>query len=116
MSLHINNMINLDLNDEEKKVIDDIKRRLREGREPINSEIDELQYSKKPIGRSIYQCALQEKKNTRSKRGTYKPDDKVICDLCGKQYRRSNRSFHERTKHHLTYKLVNDKFKQLILN
>lgn len=96
-----------------KEDLDNIKKRLKKGPELINCDIDELQYIKKPVGKSIYKCAIDEKKERRKK---YIKNERVTCDLCGVEYTRSNRCYHERTKYHLTYKIVNDKLKRLMLN
>ena len=109
-------MIDIDIKKEEKdekEIIDNIKQRLREGKELINCELDELEYIKKPIGKSIYKNATEEKKEKKKK---YASAERIICDLCGKVYRRSNKSYHDKTNIHLAYKRVNDKFKQLLLN
>jgi hypothetical protein len=113
MSIHINDVIYIDPKKEEKEVIDNIKQRLRTGKELINCELDELEYIKKPIGNSIYKYATEEKKQRKTK---YISNERITCELCGKEYRRSNKSYHDKTKTHLTYKRVNDKFKQLLLN
>jgi hypothetical protein len=112
MKTHIQSMIETE-DEPNKRIIDDIKNRLRQGKELITCDLDELQYIQKPIGKSIYRHANEERKKRKNK---YISDERIICDLCGKDYRRSNKSFHEKTHYHLTYKLVNDKFKKLILN
>lgn len=102
------------MTDQEKKdMINNIKSKLREGKELINCEVDEIDYIKKPIGNSIYRSAIENKTKGKKK---YISTERVVCDLCGKEYRRSNKSHHERTKYHVTYKVVNDRFKQLLLN
>lgn len=104
-------MTKIELND--KEYIANIKKKLKDGKELINCEVDEIDYLKKPIGKSIYKYATEEKKTRKRK---YIADERITCELCGKEYRRSNKSIHEKTKTHLTYKIVNDKLKQLILN
>jgi len=96
-----------------KEELDDIKKKLKQGSELINCDIDELQYMKKPIGKSIYKSAIEDKKDRKKK---YVKNERITCDLCGVKYTRSNKCFHEKTKVHQTYKNVNDKLKQLILN
>jgi hypothetical protein len=113
MNRHIIGMSEIDPEKEEKEMINNIKNKLREGNDLINCNVDELQYIKKPIGKSIYQTAREEKKQRKKK---YVSNEIVTCLLCAKQYRRSNKSFHEKTAYHLTYKLVNDKFTQFMLN
>jgi hypothetical protein len=113
MSIHINDETDFDSKKQEKELIDDIKKRLRTGKEIINCDLDELQYIKKPVGKTIYQYAIEEKKERKKK---YVSNERITCELCGKEYRRSNKSIHEKTKTHLTYKIVNDKLKHLILN
>jgi hypothetical protein len=103
----------IDSKTQEKEIIDKIKKTLRTGKELINCDTEEIEYIKKPVGKSIYTYAIEEKKQRKKK---YVSNERIICELCGKEYRRSNKSFHEKTKTHLTYKIVNDKFKRLILN
>lgn len=97
----------------DKDLIDNIKNKLRIGKELINCEIDEIGYIKKPVGGSIYKTAIENKPKGKRK---YISHERILCDLCGKDYRRSNKTQHEKTQYHLTYKNVNDKFKQLLLN
>jgi hypothetical protein len=102
------------MTDKEKKdIIDNIKSRLRDGKELIQCDVDEIDYIKKPIGNSIYRTATENKKKGKKK---YISEERIICELCGKEYRRSNKSHHERTSFHMTYKTVNDKFRHLLLN
>ncbi len=118
MSSRVKDIAEIEKRDKDKQFINDIKKRLREAKEPINSEIDELQYITKPIGNVIYKGALEEKtvlEEKRRRRAKWNPTERVTCDLCGKSYTRSNKSIHERTNYHIAYKTVNDKFKQLIL-
>lgn len=113
MNIHIKSMTETDPKVEEKRIISELKSKLREGKEVITCTPDEIAYIKKPIGKSIYKYAVEEKQQRKKK---YVSDERVSCDICGKEYRRSNKSIHEKTHYHLTYKLVNDKLKQLILN
>jgi hypothetical protein len=113
MNPHTIDMTELNPQNEEKQIIDNIKNKLRQGNDLINCDIDELQYIKKPIGKSIYQAAREQKKQKKNK---YISNETITCELCAKKYRRSNKSFHEKTSYHLTYKHVNDKFTQFMLN
>jgi hypothetical protein len=113
MNNHIIDMSEIDSKKEEKDIIERIKQKLRTGKELINCDDDEIEYIKKPIGKSVYQQAREEKKQRKRK---YVANEKITCELCGKEYRRSNKSFHERTSYHLVYKRVNDKFTQFMLN
>lgn len=113
--MHIKPMT--DTEKQNKEELDDIKKRLRNGPEIINCDVDELKYIKKPVGKSIYKYAIEEKQQRKLRRNkAYIPGERITCDLCGVEYTRSNKCFHERTKYHITYKIVNDKLKQLILN
>jgi hypothetical protein len=98
---------------EKRNIINDIKNKLKFGKEIINCDSDELNYIGKPIGKSIYKSALDNKKPVKKK---YNGSDRVICDLCGNEYRKSNKSIHVKTRIHQTYKQINDKLKNLILN
>ena len=109
----MNFVIDNDTKKDEKKLITNIKKKLGDAPDIINCELDELEYIKKPVGKSIYQRASEEKK-TRKKKWNGK--ERLVCDLCGGEFVRSHKSDHEKTKYHITYKIVNDKFKQLMLN
>lgn len=104
------------LEKDNKKQIDEIKKRLKQGNEPINCKVDEMSYIKKPIGNAIYTTALENKSEPKIKGERYNRTEKVLCDLCGRYYTRSNKYSHIRTRYHLAYKGVNDKFKQFLLN
>lgn len=107
-------MTDIETEKENKRRIDDIKKRLRDGNEPINCKIDEMSYIRKPVGKAIYTTALEYKQEPKKDR--YNRSEKVLCDLCGKYYTRSNKCHHNKTRYHLAYKSINDKFKQLLLN
>lgn len=42
--------------------------------------------------------------------------DRITCNLCKKNYLRSNKSRHENSKYHLAHKQINDKLIKLIFN
>lgn len=102
---------NTNSKNEERDLVENIKKILITEKGLINCELSELQYIK-PIEKSIYQITKEEKQQRKKK---YVASEKIICDLCGKEYRKSNKSYHDKTSFHLTYKHVNDKFKQLML-
>jgi hypothetical protein len=106
--------------DIQRVFIQKIQNRLKQAEEVINYDVDELEYLTKPIGKAIYE-KNSDIKNTRHNRNykakkIWDSHERVKCDLCGVEYRRSNKSYHEKSKNHLVYKKINDKFKQLILN
>lgn len=113
MSTRIKSTTEIDPKIEEKRVINELKSKLREGKEIINCEPDEIAYIKKPVGKSIYTLAMEAKQIKRKK---WDPHEKIICSLCGKEYTRANKAHHVKTKYHITYKIVNDKLTRLILN
>ena len=107
-------------NENERQFIKNIQNKLKQANEIINYDIDELDYLTKPIGKAIYEKNEDIKKekhdrNYKAKK-VWNSHERIKCDLCGIEYRRSNKSYHEKSKNHLVYKKINDKFKQLILN
>lgn len=88
---------------------ENIIKELNKGKQPIFLEDNELQYIKNPIGNAHYKKAL-ENSNKKTK------DDYIICDICGKGYTKSNKSRHNKSKHHLFCQQLNKKWRKMILD
>lgn len=109
-----------------KKEVINIQEKLKKGNNIIDYDINELNYIRKPIGKAIYNKACEDKKELDKtiqqdeiklkKTKKWDPNEKVICELCGNRYTKSNKAVHETTKIHIAYKNINDKFRLLLLS
>ena len=91
--------------------INEIQNEIKNGTSLPLCNDDTLKYLQKPVGKALYRG--RPKKDIDSKA---KPNDRVKCDTCGKDFIRSNRSSHKNTKYHQLYEKVNKKMANLILN
>ena len=75
---------------------------------------DQLQNMFNPIQKAtiLHSGVGRPKKNDDEK---LKPTDKVICDICGGQFIRSNRTNHKKTKVCQAYFGMNEKLKNALL-
>lgn len=45
-----------------------------------------------------------------------KPYDRIICDICNKEFVRSHRSDHKKTNYHKMYADINENIKGIVIN
>lgn len=88
---------------------DNIIDKLNKGKQPIFCDDAELQYIKKPIGKSHYKNAIEEIKEDLQ-------DKYIICDICGKKYTKYNKTKHCKTNHHQFCLKLNKKWRKMILD
>lgn len=93
----------------------ELKKRLEGGKELVQCDTNELKYVTKPIGKSIYKTAKEIKEEPKPKRRKWDSAERIECDLCGREYRRSGRAQHNKTMVHQAYKSINDRLKELML-
>lgn len=89
----------------------------------IFADTETLKYATKPIGKAILRNKIEDKRPIEhvvdSKGDTgfrCKPSDRIICKKCGKEFVRSNRTAHKRTKMHQLYEQLGDKVTNLLLD
>lgn len=95
----------------ESERINRAKKQIQDEQYLLNYDDDTLRYVQKPIGRALHRGRpkmAEEDKGTSS--------DRIKCDLCGKEYVRSNRSHHKKTKQHQLYDKINKKLAKLVLD
>lgn len=94
-------------------LVSKIKKNLKKGKILAEYDVDELDYIRKPIGRSIYKESINKTKTKTIRKWNGK--ERIKCDVCGKVFRRSNRNVHVKSKLHQAYLNINNKFKKLLL-
>lgn len=77
----------------------------------INYEDDTLKYVLKPIGQALKRGRPPIPEDQRAK-----PNDRIVCNLCKKEFVRANRSHHNKTERHKLYERINKKFTNLVLD
>lgn len=73
-------------------------------------EAEDFENVMRPVGRAIY-----DQKEDVNKHKKADPRDRVICDICGGEFTRWNRSKHNVTKIHKAYLNMNNKLKKALL-
>lgn len=79
-------------------------------RELVHLEPEDYENVLRPVGQAIY--TQKEDINIRKKAN---PRDRVICDICGEEFTRWNRSKHNVTKVHQAYLKMNNKLKKALI-
>jgi hypothetical protein len=87
------------------------QKELKKGLGLVHYDVDTIEYSQCPIGKSIYDNAIE---NRAYNKGT-KYNDRILCPICNKEFSRSNRSSHNKTKQHKLMELMNEKIRKLVL-
>lgn len=109
-----------------------IQEQLKKGYSLSFYEPPELKYLQHPIGEAIYTHSLNEKNSDKpkkdiievEKRGRGRPrlkspakwSDRIKCDVCGKDFIRSRRCAHNKTKIHLAFEKMNKKLRKILLD
>jgi len=87
------------------------QREIRSGKALFDCDDYTLKYAQRPIGQ-----ALRRGRPRMADEEKGQPNDRVICDLCGGKFTRSNRSSHKKTEKHKLYEKVNKKMAKLIFD
>ena len=102
--------MNNNFSQEIKEKIQKMQERIKVDKNITNYSEDEMRYIQRPIGDAIYRG--RPRKNDSEKA---KPNDRIICEICGKEYFRSGSANHKATKYHQIHKDLNSKLVKLLL-
>lgn len=94
-----------------EKKINKIQQNLKSGRGISFLEVDDIAYIEKPLGKALFINSQIEQKKIKAN-----PNDRIVCNICGRTYTRNVRSRHNKTKIHQAYANINSKFAKLVLN
>lgn len=94
-----------------------IQQSLKKGNSiPLLSK-EELKYIQTPVGKAIYENTTRSVGRPRMDDDKKcKPSDRIICEICGKKFVRSNRTGHNKTEYHNAFKNMNDKLRIILLD
>jgi hypothetical protein len=93
--------------------INQAKKQIQEEEYMLNYDNDTLNYSLKPIGKALSRGRGRPPMPEEEKA---KPSDRIICELCHKEFIRSNRSSHNKSERHKLYAKVNQKLMKVMLD
>lgn len=101
--------------------INRIQENLKSGKSFSLLEVEDILYMEKPLGKAMYVDSLIEQKRPigrprKEDEDKAKPNDILICNICGRTFIRSARSRHRKTKIHQAYEGINTKLAKVILN
>lgn len=83
---------------------------------PVTSSSDELKNATKIISKEHFKKNVtNEKLKVIDENIVKKPCDKIICNICGRHFTRSNKSKHNKTNHHKFCEELNKKWRDSIL-
>ena len=91
--------------------MDKIQKNLKEKKELVQYDEDELKYVQKPLGKAIYKAGRPKKSDDEKA----KWNDKIKCSICNKEYIRSASNAHKITQYHKIHSKMNDKLKKLLI-
>lgn len=78
---------------------------------------DEFQYTQTPIGGPTYKHNLKKRgRPTVETNQKKKPNDRIKCEICGKEYFRSGSTKHKRTEFHQAHVKINKKLLDLLID
>ena len=89
----------------------EIQQKFKRNKIITDYEVEDYEYLRKPIGKSLYKNAVIEEDIKVKKL----PSDRVDCEICGGNFRRSNRSAHKKTKKHQLYAKLNKKLTKMLV-
>lgn len=96
--------------------IKDIQKKLRQNKNFAKYTIDELKYVQKPIGRALYKIEDIPKCGRPRVSEKKSPSDRIICNICSKEFTRSGRTKHNRTQYHQAFEEMNSKLRKLLID
>lgn len=94
---------------QDTEIIKRLQSKIKNDKGLIHYDRKEIDYVQKPIGKSIYVT----EKDKKSKTNWF---DIIKCDVCQKEFMRSNRSHHNNTQYHKIYANINGKIKTLLID
>lgn len=74
-------------------------------------EHDQLIEVIKPLNKAVFKKKIEKVKS----RVRAKPDDRIMCDVCGKEFTRSARSNHNKTQRHQIYLDFDNKLRNFLI-
>lgn len=92
----------------------EVKNKLKEAKSIPLMEEEELKYLQKPIGKAIYKRSVGRPRKPDDEKA--RPGDRVVCEICGGNFKRSHRSSHNKTKIHMVYENMNKKLMNLLVD
>jgi|ERR1700759_5798595 len=93
-----------------------IQDNLKKGYGLNNYSIEELKYLNKPLGKAIYTSTIKNKGRPRKNENEKcKPSDRIICEICNKEYTRSASFKHKSTQYHQLHERMNKKLRKVLL-
>lgn len=86
-------------------------------KELVQMDNNELRNIDKPFQKVRYKknVKISETEELQEPKKKAKYDDVILCKYCGRTFKRSNRSTHNKTQLHLAYAKMNDKLRNLLL-
>lgn len=75
---------------------------------------EEFNYTQKPLGKAIYKHNVGRPKKELDQKAS--PNDKIVCDVCGRTFTRSGRTNHNRSEFHKAHVKINKKLKELLID
>jgi hypothetical protein len=70
----------------------------------------------KPLGKAIYKNSQKFGRPRKNEEDKARPNDRIICNICGEIFTRNNRNRHKDTKIHKAYENMNNKLYKLLLD
>lgn len=84
---------------------------------PVTAEVSELKNDEKIIQKEHFNKNIaNEKLKSQDDNKLKTKNDKIKCMICGNSFTRSNRSKHNKTKHHIFCEGLNKKWRDTIIN
>lgn len=87
---------------------------LKSGRSIPLLNIDEINYTQTPVGKSLYKNAIGRPRKREEDKA--RPHDRLICNVCGGKFTRCHRTAHNKTKVHQAYEKMNDKLRKALID
>lgn len=92
----------------------DYYKNLRSGRSIPLLSINDIKKLENPIGKAIYKNQIGRPRKKEEEKA--KPNDRLICDVCGEKFIRSHRTRHNQNKVHQAYAKMNKKISKVLLD
>lgn len=89
--------------------LQNIQDKIKEDKNICQYTVDEIMYVQRPIGKALYA-------GRPATGSAAKATDRIKCEICGKEFYRSGRTNHKKTKHHILYEGLNKKLAKILIN
>jgi len=95
-----------------------IQNNLKSGKSMPLLNDEDILYITKPLGKAIYKNAISKPlgRPRKEEHDKAKPNDRLICNVCGMKFIRSARSGHKKTKVHQIYENMSRKLNRTFLD